>query len=118
MIVFRIPTPPSVNNLFANVAGRGRVRSARYGAWSNAAAWAMKTEGGRARTWALIETPVEVEIGLGAIRGDIDNRAKGCLDLLVKMAVIKDDSLVHKLILERGPGNPKEAIVTVREIAA
>lgn len=113
MIVFRIPTPPSTNNLFANVAGRGRVRSAAYGTWANAAGWAMKAS---AQSWPMLSDPVDIEINLGAIRGDIDNRAKGCLDLMVAMNVIKDDSLVHRLVITKGAGDPKVAIVTVRPL--
>ena len=39
-----IPPPPSVNALFANVAGEGRVRSARYKQWATAAGWRLQSQ--------------------------------------------------------------------------
>lgn len=39
-------------------------------------------------------------------RYDIDNRLKALLDALVDAHVMKDDSMVDKIILERGPVVP------------
>lgn len=113
-IVFRIPTPPSVNNLYANVRGRGRIKSERYRVWRNAAAWAMRLDGNKPRSWETISGPVSVEIICGG-RADVDNRSKAALDLLVEMKVIGDDRQVAELRVKRGE-NPREATVTVRPL--
>lgn len=117
MLTFVIPSPPSVNGLFANVPGRGRVRSKGYRIWRNAAGWALKTEGTQARSWETIAGPVEVRIVNGSQRLDGDNSAKAILDLLVDMRVIGDDRQVVDLRITRG-AKSREATVTVREIAA
>lgn len=109
---YRIPSPPSVNNLYANIPGRGRIKSERYKAWLNAAGWAVSP-----RPAAPMSGPVAVEIVLGSRRLDIDNGSKACLDLLVKMAVIADDKQVIDLHIRRA-GPSKEAVLSVREIEA
>lgn len=115
MITFTVPTPPSVNNLFVNVPGKGRVRSQRYQAWAHAAGWAMRIAGWNPPLTLGFRGPVSVTILNGNARQDIDNCAKGILDLLTEMQVIEDDKQVVGLHITRG-GKPKEAIVTVREI--
>jgi crossover junction endodeoxyribonuclease RusA len=109
-LTFTIPSPPSVNNLFANVPGKGRVKSERYRIWANAAGWAMVTG---VHHWKQLSGPVAVEIISGNGRQDIDNCAKGILDLLTDMAVIADDKQIVDLRIMRG-GKRREAIVTVR----
>lgn len=112
-ISFTIPAPPSVNNLFANVPGKGRVRSQRYRTWANAAGWSMRrTDHGTINFWQVALGPVCVSIINGNVRGDIDNGAKAVLDLLVDMGVIGDDKQVAELRITRG-GKAREATVTV-----
>lgn len=115
MLTFIIPAAPSVNGLYYNAPGKGRRRTKAYGTWRNAAGWAMKSGGGQARTWDTICGPVAVEIINGSPCGDIDNRCKAVLDLLVEMRVLVDDSQVSDLRVMRG-GKPHEAVVTVRSI--
>jgi len=112
MLTFTIPSPPSVNHLYANVSGKGRVRSQRYRIWATAAGWAMRTDAGRARSWPTLTGPVSIEIVNGNSRQDIDNGIKALLDLLTDMAVIADDDQVVDLRIMRG-GKPDQAIVTV-----
>lgn len=116
MLTFCLPAPPSANSLFANVPGRGRVRTERYRTWANAAAWAMKLDGTKARSWKTITGPVALTIICGA-RGDLDNKIKALADLLVSAAVLKDDDQVVDIHITRG-GAAKEAVVTVRELRA
>ncbi len=115
MLTFTIPSPPSVNGLYANVPGKGRVRSERYRIWANAAGWAMRAGEGRARSWDTIKGPIAIEIINGNCRQDLDNSIKAPLDLLTDMAVIVDDDQVVDLRIMRG-GKPREAIVTVRAL--
>ena len=44
IILTGLALPPSVNQLFANVAGKGRVRTGRYRAWAQVAGWQIKTQ--------------------------------------------------------------------------
>jgi len=115
-MTFCLPAPPSANSLFRNVPGVGRVRTARYKTWAQAAGWALKLDGNKSRTWETINGPVALTIICGA-RGDLDNKIKALADLLVSSAVIKDDDQVVDIRITRG-GSAKEAIVTVKELAA
>lgn len=82
--------PPSANNLFANVAKRGRIKTAEYRAWLESAGWNLKTA--RTTKWAI---PVNLSIVIGKLRSnaDISNRIKACEDLLVLHGIIPDDSI-------------------------
>lgn len=80
--------PPTVNGMYANIPGKGRIKSRAYKSWRIAA-----------MTEVMIQRPekfagrVEVTLRLPeTTRGDGDNRLKGCLDLLKIMRVIQDDS--------------------------
>lgn len=114
-LVFRIPSAPSTNGLYANVAGKGRVKSQRYRVWANAAGWAMKLDGDKPRTWNTITGPVSVEIISGG-RKDVDNN-KAVLDLLTDMAVIGDDSQVIDLRIRKAALS-RETVVTVKDLSA
>jgi len=96
-----LPIPPSTNNLFVNKRTGGRARAAAYKAWLIEAGWEVKLqrpptlhEPLRTCLRVLIEAPV------GQNR-DLDNVPKGILDVLVKMGVIADDSLVDDLRIIR-----------------
>jgi len=85
-----LPWPPSANNMFVNVRGRGRVKSADYTKWRDDAGWLLKSQRPHKFT-----APVLVTIELCSPNKrpfDIDNRNKGILDLLVEHQVIPDDS--------------------------
>ena len=44
IVLAGLALPPSANQLFANVASKGRVRSERYRAWAQVAGWQIKTQ--------------------------------------------------------------------------
>lgn len=87
---FTLPTPPSVNNLFATY-GQRRVTTERYLRWRGEAdkLVMIQREG-----QALIAPPVAVIITLPRERRkrDIDNFNKAILDCLVRMHILPDDS--------------------------
>lgn len=96
-----MPAPPSVNGLFANVAGRGRVKTRKYTDWQMQATVAINRDryaSGFSRVW---EHPVSVviEIDRPRIDRDIDNCAKPVLDALVAGGIIKDDTQVSALMM-------------------
>jgi crossover junction endodeoxyribonuclease RusA len=101
MIRIDLPKPPSVNNLYINVQGRGRVKSPKYRAWIEQA-WRVLMVAQPAR----LEGPVSIECQFeDKGSGDIDNFSKAVLDLLVLYQVIEDDrrSIVRRLNLSWSP---------------
>lgn len=83
---FRVPTPPSLNNAWKNVSGRGRVKTPAYRAWIEDAGWNLAAQ--RPRRWAC---PVIVSVVIDIDRGDLDNRLKAIGDLLTTHKVVRDD---------------------------
>lgn len=81
--------PPTTNNLFVNVRGKGRIKSERYRTWLSAAGWDMKKY--HNQRW---NEPVHLTIALGKLRtnSDISNRIKALEDLLVTHKIIPGDS--------------------------
>lgn len=85
-----LPWPPSLNNMFLNVRGKGRVRSENYRKWLTEAGWLLKSQKPR-----RFHEPVRIRVELNppnARAFDLDNRNKALLDLLVEHGVIIDDS--------------------------
>lgn len=90
---FTIPKPPSANGLFANVPGKGRIKTRSYKAWIKEAGWVLriarvKAATGRVRVRLEVETPK-------APKADIDNIVKPVMDLLKTAGVIADDGHKH-----------------------
>jgi len=84
--------PPSTNGLFANVPGKGRVRSERYRSWSNAAGWDLKRYKGPRFTGPVFLT---ITIGRLPLNADVSNRTKAIEDLLVEHGIIAGDTIRH-----------------------
>lgn len=82
--------PPSTNGLYANVAGRGRIKTERYRTWLQAVGWDMKRY--HNHKWT---EPVYLTIAIGKLRGnaDVSNRVKAVEDLLVAHGIIPGDSI-------------------------
>lgn len=92
-------TAPSVNVLYRN-AKRGRVKSAKYRDWLQLAGSEIL---GQRRKLTYIAGPYSVVIKVSKeTRGDIDNRVKATLDLLVSMGITDDDKHCQKVSVERG----------------
>lgn len=86
-----LPFPPSVNALFLNVRGRGRVRTQAYRKWADEAGWLLKSQ-----RPASFKAPVKVAIEVNPPNRrarDLDNLSKPVMDLLVTHQVIPDDSI-------------------------
>lgn len=96
MIALDLPAPPSTNNLFLNMPGKGRIKSPEYRAWMTEAGWNIASQRKGAET---MHAPVAVEIRLRRPRAnaDLDNRSKAVLDALQNHLVIGNDNLVHDL---------------------
>lgn len=112
VLVLNLPFPPSLNNLFVNVRGKGRVPSVRYKNWRERATQAMWGQ-----RMIAFSGPVEIHIVYeDAGQADLDNLSKGLIDHLVHHRLIYDDSrkIVRKVTLEWG--HVKGAVVTVTKI--
>ena len=95
---YRLPRPPSVNNLYFNI-GRGRQISGHYKQWLNAASMLLMMQRiGQQR----VAGPYTLVAVFQRGRGDLGNFEKALSDLLVKMNVIDDDRLAERIILEWG----------------
>ena len=92
-VTLNLPLPPSVNGAWANIPGKGRVRSAPYRRWHKLAFDEMRLQRPN-----KIPGTFAVVINAGRInrRCDIDNRIKPLLDLL-KGEVVEDDSLCQRV---------------------
>lgn len=109
-----LPWPPSTNALFRNVPGHGRVATKEYKAWLTEAGWTLN-----AQHPPKFAGAVTVGIELCPPHGrafDVDNRAKSCLDLLVKHRIIRDDndSVVRSVSVSR-VDNAAPCTVIVRD---
>lgn len=97
-MTIRLPIPPSVNSAYANIPGVGRIASKRLKAWKKEAGWQV-----------LIQKPQRV-IGTynltitvpQKMKGDLDNRLKGVIDLLCELRVTPDDSQMNGVTIRRG----------------
>jgi crossover junction endodeoxyribonuclease RusA len=101
MIVIDLPKPPSVNALFSNVPGRGRVKSKEYRDWIEAAGWTLLSQ-----KPAHVTGPVSLDYLMhDSGRVDLGNLEKPLTDLLVTHGIIEDDkrSIVRRITLEWSP---------------
>ena len=105
-MILSLPHPVSVNAMYANVAGKGRVKSGDYHAW----AWQAKTALSRQRPLQRFTGPVSVTLYLGeegvSGRKDADNCFKATLDFLKSENLIVDDGRkwVRRIAAEWIPG--------------
>lgn len=105
-----VPAPPSVNALYRNLPGKGRVRTSTYKDWAGHAGWVLKSQ-------APPPVPGRVIIILGLERdsaaADIDNRVKALFDLLVTHKVIKDDKYVTAFAISWLPKGTSQARLAI-----
>lgn len=91
-VFLALPAPISTNNLFINI-GRGRATSEDYAKWQREARQMIGLQHPRQFVGPADVTIFAGEAGVG--RMDADNAAKACLDMLVSMGVLADDSRRH-----------------------
>lgn len=118
MLTVDLPFPPSLNNLFVNVPGKGRKPSPRYGAWKRVAQTEILAQR-PSMAVKRISGPIALTITLQrrGRRMDIDNAAKAIIDVLVSMAVIDDDKNVERLTLEWGDVEGAHVVIVPAEMA-
>jgi Holliday junction resolvase RusA-like endonuclease len=114
-IRLELPRPPSANNLYRNVPGKGRVRSSEYRRWQQQAGWMLQVAQ-PGRITGAVAVHYLIPNAADRRRRDIDNLAKPLNDLLVKHGVIEDDSRVRAVTLEYG--DTETVVATVAEATA
>lgn len=110
VVIIRLPYPVSVNAMYRNVRGRGRVKTKKYLDWIGRSAFSYIKK-------PFDECVVHIKVKRPDKRKrDIDNIAKGILDLLVHCCVLSDDRCVEKLIIEWVYDGPDGATIEIRKI--
>jgi len=118
-VTLSLPMPPSVNQLYANARGKGRIKTAKYRDWLTEAGVTLEQQkpdhlSGWVSVTYLICKP-------DARKRDLMNLEKALSDLLCKHYVIEDDSYitVAKLAWVR-PEDVlwKDVLVQVTEVEA
>lgn len=99
--------PPSTNHLYANVPGRGRVKSKRYVTWKNAAGWDMNGKGSVKGPYIMLIT---IDRKFRHKLSDLSNRVKALEDLLQEHGVIENDNLCEDLRVRWGDAGGKVRI--------
>ena len=121
MLTFDLPLPPSANALFANVRGKGRVKTAEYKAWIEEARWhvltAWRTQG---KPEVGAQTPMRLSLRLGLVgrRRDAGNCLKAIEDILVRELPIPDDRYNDRIVILRDETIPNIARVTIGPLSA
>lgn len=112
MIELHLPFPPSVNQAYRNVPGRGRVKTKTYKDWLTAAALSARAQ----HTNQRVGGPFDFELIAhkpDKRRRDIDNLIKVVLDFLKAEGFIDDDCLAQSVRAEWGGATPG-VMVTIR----
>ena len=98
-----LPIPPSLNSHTRNVPGVGRVKTAAYKQWRDDAGWIVRT----AKVGRIVGRYTLTMYVPEKMAGDVDNRAKGCLDLFVSLGVTDDDHSCQDSRVKRSTAIPK-----------
>lgn len=97
--IIDLPRPISVNRLWTNVPGKGRVRTQEYRTWMRAAGWMVKAAHPKQLRCAVSLTlTVNPEY-----KGDLDGVLKATLDCLETCGVVVNDRQFRKITLQFGP---------------
>lgn len=86
----KLPFPPSVNTMYANMPKRGRIKTAAYRDWANEAGWMLNSQ-----KPSKFQEPVTINYTFGPKGGrlwDLSNHIKAVEDLLVRQCILPDDN--------------------------
>lgn len=96
---FQFEFPPSTNNLWMPVKGKGLVKTKEYRTWQDANAWIIRQQIGLVK----IKGPFEIYFIFerpDRRKRDLDNLLKASLDCITNARVVDDDYLCQKLTAE------------------
>ena len=109
--MIRLSHPPSTNNLYANVGGKGRIKTYRYRAWCHGEGWRLKAQPRQSVTGPYF---IEIVVERPKRKRDIDGFIKGVLDLLVDIRHTSDDSHCQGVEIYWADAIPDAPTVAVR----
>ena len=113
--VLTIPRPPSVNALYKNVPGKGRVKTKEYRQWIKEAGWILKAQGFTPMTgWVAMSVRV---VKPDRRKRDLMNIEKALSDLLVSTGVIEDDRLITVAKFAWTSADLEGVSITLKEVA-
>ena len=94
-----LPPAPPLNNIYANVRGRGRVKTAKYRRWLRQADAHYMVQ--KLHLAEKITVPYTCRMWFPpGMRSDIDARAKAILDWMVSRGLTIDDRHCRRLMLD------------------
>lgn len=94
-----LPKPPSVNELYRNAPGKGRVKTIRYQTWLRAA----ENQAIAQPRWHVSGAYVlDLTVRRGNVRADLDNTVKAVSDALVRWGYVEDDRHMTELKVRWG----------------
>lgn len=108
-----LPVPVSVNQMYLNLAGRGRVKTSAYKSWIKTAdilSHLQWRKAGEPHFGAGFKVTIFLPMNM---RGDVDNRIKPILDLLVRRKITVDDRKAHEVRACRATWLEPECVVWV-----
>lgn len=109
----RLPIPPSVNGMYVNVPGRGRVSSKALRDWKKDAGWRLQSQPRQ-----QFAGPFRIMLYVpAAMRGDVDARLKAAIDLLVTHKITPDDRFAQSVSAERCEAVPPGECLLIIESA-
>jgi len=110
-----MPLPPSANNMFVNLKGRGRAKSAAYKAWSDDARYHVITAWRAAGKpeWPAAPMQIHFRLGLEGRKRDASNCLKAVEDILVRELPVPDDRWNDFGTWQRDPTIPGLVRVTI-----
>ncbi len=107
-----LPLPPTANHMWVH-AGSRHFRAPHYVSWLTECSWRLTAEK-FPRFHGKFAMSLDLPRGM---RGDIDNRTKCALDLLVRNSIVSDDRHCDRLIISRVDDLPaKQCRLIVTEI--
>lgn len=114
-VSFSMPTPPSVNSIFRNVKGKGRVKTSVYDDFVRMGMAAI-----RRQCVGSVAGPVIAVFGVErmSLSADIDNRLKAMIDTIVKAGVIGDDRFITAIAVSWLPMANGLSHVTIYPVQA
>ncbi len=116
-MIITMPVPPSANNLFANNARAGRLKTKKYRQWIKDAGWCLNGK-------RPIAGPVKITIVCPHNgQRDQDNHIKPTYDLLVKHKLIDSDRCNciregHQYWAAKDSEQSRARLLTVEVVAA
>ena len=96
---FQFEFPPSTNNLWTPVKGKGLVKTKEYRAWQDANAWIIRQQIGLVKIEGQFEIHFVFERPDRRKR-DLDNLIKSSLDCIVSAKIVEDDCFCQKITAE------------------